>query len=120
MKIDYVKKISKGYYSGYGYEIKDIELCCENMKHDLKNNLINMSKWNPYHNNDYYLGLIDGRNTQNTRIINFCPHCGKPVLLNRLEDEIHNGLEYYDAEATRNVWDEFYPYDFDKDQRFYK
>ncbi|EKS4345099.1 hypothetical protein [Clostridium sp. CTA-6] len=118
MKIDYVKKVCTGCYSGYGYEIKNIELCCEWMKYDLTSNLINMSGWNPYERRDYYLGLVINKDNHKI-LINFCPHCGKPIILNKLEDEIYNELDRYDSEKIINRWDYFSPYDFNKNQRFY-
>lgn len=106
MKINYIKKVNTE--SEYGYEIKGVELCCDDIKYDLTNNLINMTEHNPYEHRDYYLGLVNGNNR---KLVKFCPHCGKPIVLNKLDDE--------DEVCDDTYWDEFYPYDFDKGQRFY-
>ncbi|WP_346938274.1 hypothetical protein [uncultured Clostridium sp.] len=115
MKINYVKKVVKGCYSGYGYEIKEVELCCEDIKNDLINNQINMSTWNPYKHINYFLGLVNGNHRKKLKV---CPFCEKPIILNKLEDEVYSGDDYYEAEEIKDVWDEFYPYDFKKGQRF--
>lgn len=106
MKINYIR--FENYY-GFSYVLHDVEVCCNNMMYNLKNNYINMSSYNPYEpTKEYSIGMISENKINYSRILSkiiYCPDCGKKIILNEIQDNGDIDIPPYEKERYHDYFD---------------